>query len=123
MKAVVLAIKPKYANLILKGEKRYEFRKCLMKRDIKKVYLYSSSPTQKIVGYFIVDKIICGSPKNLWKITKKTSGIKRADFFNYFKYKKKANAIKIKNAVNLGLKEPKSLFSNFVVPQNFIYVN
>ena len=39
---VLLSIKPKYANQILNGNKRYEFRKSVFKnRNLDVVYIYS----------------------------------------------------------------------------------
>jgi len=50
---VLLSIKPKYANQILNGNKRYEFRKSVFNhRDLEMVYIYSSSPIKRIVGAF-----------------------------------------------------------------------
>ena len=40
------------------GVKKYEFRKQIFKRNIKKVYIYESYPVKKIVGAFVVGEII-----------------------------------------------------------------
>lgn len=48
---IILSIKPKYAYLILSGEKTIEVRKVFPKKEIERIYLYSSSPVQKVVGY------------------------------------------------------------------------
>ena len=119
----ILSIKPKYANLILNGKKRYEFRKRAPKSKVEKVYLYSSSPTQKIVGYFTTEETISGPPKNVWEKTKHAAGIEREDYFKYFKNKKIAHAIKVKKKVRLRSMEPKEIFPNFTIPQSFIYLD
>jgi predicted transcriptional regulator len=52
---VLLSVKPKYANEIISGRKKYEFRKSIFKReDIKKMYIYSSSPVKKIIAIWKV---------------------------------------------------------------------
>ena len=48
MKAL-LSIKPKYADLILSGEKTIELRR-VFNPKITKVYLYASSPVKRIVA-------------------------------------------------------------------------
>jgi len=45
MTDVLLSVKPEYAEKILDGKKKYEFRRAIFKRnDIEKIYIYSSSP-------------------------------------------------------------------------------
>ncbi|HET6989695.1 MAG TPA: ASCH domain-containing protein, partial [Bacteroidia bacterium] len=55
---VLLSIKPKYAKAIIDGKKKVEFRKLPFKLNVNKVYIYSSAPEQKIIGYFTFDDII-----------------------------------------------------------------
>ncbi len=44
---VLLSVKPKYANEIIAGRKKYEVRKSIFKREnIEKMYIYSSSPVK-----------------------------------------------------------------------------
>ena len=50
MKVLVLSIKPKYAEAIYSGTKRFEFRK-VPPRNLNSVYLmYESAPVSKITG-------------------------------------------------------------------------
>jgi len=50
---VLLSIKPKYAEMILSGEKKYEFRRAIFKKPgISKVVIYASSPVSKVIGEF-----------------------------------------------------------------------
>lgn len=50
---VLLSIKPRFAEAILDGRKKYEFRKNkFSEKDINCVYIYSTSPIRKIVGIF-----------------------------------------------------------------------
>ena len=52
-KKVLLSIKPKYADLILSGEKIYEIRRRAWGiLDIKTVILYASAPVCMVVGEF-----------------------------------------------------------------------
>ena len=79
---VVLSIKPEFANKIFEGTKKYEFRRAIFKNpNIKKVVVYSSSPVQKIIGEFEIDRIIIHDLETLWNKTKKYSGISEDFFF------------------------------------------
>jgi len=51
---VLLSIKPKYVDLILNGEKKYEFRRKIFRNETNKVYVYCTSPVKKIVAYFTI---------------------------------------------------------------------
>ena len=92
---VLLSIKPQYVEEIIKGKKRYEFRKKVFKNDVNEVYIYSSSPVKKIVGYFKFDNIVEDHSENLWRNFKEYSGINEDEFFEYFKEKNKGFAIEI----------------------------
>jgi len=124
MKAL-LSIKPQYVEEIKKGNKKYEFRKVGFRKkdDLTKIYIYSTAPIQKIVGYFNFESIIEDHPKALWKNFKDHSGIEENEFFDYFKDKKIGFAIKI---INLEIFEepidPKVIIPNFVPPQSFYYI-
>ncbi len=119
---VLLSIKPKYANAILAGEKLVEFRKLAFKKEIERVYIYSSSPEQKIIGYFTIEDIISDSPKELWKKYNSVGSISHEDFFEYFADKKIGYSIKIKSVNKFRKsKNPKDIFKNFVAPQSYMY--
>jgi len=119
---VLLSIKPKYANAIMAGEKLVEFRKLAFKREIEKVYIYSSSPEQRIIGYFTIEDIISDTPLKLWKKYSSVGSISHEDFFEYFSEKEIGYSIKIKS-VNKFKKsiDPKTIFQNFVAPQSYMY--
>ncbi len=121
--SVLLSIKPKYVDAIIRGEKLFEFRKAIFRsNDIKRVYIYASSPVQKIVGYFNLEGIIKGHPSEIWEECSELGGISEHDFFEYYRGKTKAFSLKISeltlfdNAVC-----PYSTFNNFTPPQSFMY--
>ena len=120
---VILSIKPEFVEKIFSGEKQYEYRKILFKQKVDTVYIYASRPISKIVGEFKIEEIICDSPENIWKQTKRQSGVSKKFFDKYYKGKDKAVALKIKECKEYedGI-NPDTLVPNFKVPQSFIYV-
>ncbi len=54
---ILMSIKPKFVKQIFEGIKLFELRKKIFRREVKTIIIYESSPTKKIVGEFIIDKI------------------------------------------------------------------
>jgi len=121
---VLLSIKPKYAEAIFSGTKKYEFRRRIFKqKDLGKIYVYSNSTVKKIVGSFEIEKILTGTPAEIWEKCNLHGGITKEDFFEYFEGSDTAFGIKIKDATAFEPPlDPKSKIENFTAPQSFYYV-
>jgi predicted transcriptional regulator len=121
--SVILSIKPIYAQAIMSGTKKVEFRKKTFKRQVDKIFVYSSSPEKKIIGFFTIKEIIENSPENLWKEFKDVGGIDKKSFFDYYQNSETGFSIKISEANKFenGI-EPSDYFENFNAPQSFIYL-
>lgn|SRR5690554_4067279 len=120
----ILSIKPVYAEAILDGVKTVEFRKKVFKKNVERIYIYSSSPTKMIVGYFTFSDIVEDTPENLWKTFYKVGGIKKADFFDYYKEAEKGFGIVIKEVVKFKNEiDPIEFIENFTAPQSYIYLD
>jgi len=113
-----LSIRPEFVAAILRGEKRYEFRRRIFKRRIDVVVVYATMPVRRVVAEFTVTSVICDSPHALWRLTRKVAGIERQRFFDYFQGKKLGYAIEIGRVrqyrspfwpvAQLGLRPPQS---------------
>lgn len=122
---VLLSIKPKYADKIISGEKKYEFRKTkLDKNKVNNIYIYSSSPVKKIIGKVTLSDILEGPPKIIWRKCRKYSGISEEEFFNYFAGKDLAFALAIEDVEHfIEPIDPYIEFDNFIPPQSYCYWN
>jgi predicted transcriptional regulator len=120
---VLLSIKPKYAELILEGEKKYEFRRSIFKNpSVKKVVIYASSPISKVVGEFEIEDILSLNLAELWKHTMEHSGIDKEFYDSYFLGKDIGHAIKVKSVKRYSKhKELKDFDINYA-PQSFAYI-
>lgn len=121
---VLMSIKPEFVDRIISGEKSYEFRRVLYKRnDISRIVVYASSPVCRIVGEIEVASLITDTPENLWQKTKDKAGISEQFFFSYFSGRDKAHAIEVKafhpyeEHINL-----KDKYPSLVPPQSFCYI-
>lgn len=121
---VLLSLEKEYADAIFSGIKKYEFRRVIFKnQDVKKVYIYCNASVKRIVGSFEIEKILTGTPDEMWKICHKHSGISKEGFFRYFKGAKRAYAIKVKNIHKLKRRiNPYSAKNKFTPPQSFYYL-
>lgn len=123
MKAL-LSIKPIFVDEIIKGHKKYEYRKKIFKKDVDTIVIYASMPVGKIIGEFTIDKIINKAPSEVWAETKDFSGISYEFFNEYFEGREEAFAIQIKNFYKYEKPiNPYEELENFIPPQSFRYIN
>jgi type I restriction enzyme S subunit len=122
----LLAIKPEFAEKILSGEKRYEFRRTSFRsaRDIDFVYLYSSAPVMKIVGGFESGRTIEADPDQLWELYSDKAGIDRERFMEYFEDAETGYAIQVDDSYRFEEPiDPDDIFEDFTAPMSFLYLN
>lgn len=122
--AILMSIKPEYVNRIFFGCKKFEYRKRIPKLPMDRVYVYSSYPVKKIVGYFDVDYVLCGTPEEIWKETCKFSGIEALTYRDYFFESKTGYAIHISRTKLFDKPiDPYVECRGFKAPQSFMYFN
>lgn len=119
---ILISIKPQFADLILRGEKKFEFRRTLPRRNVDSLVIYASAPISQVLGEVEIINTFSCSPTTLWRKTYKQAGISKGFFDKYFQGKTIANAYalgKIKK-----FKKAKSLFEYNVktAPQSYIYL-
>ena len=120
---VLLSIKPEFAEKIFDGTKKYEFRKSIFKNaDVKTVIIYASSPVQRVIGEFTIDRILNDDLSTIWNETEHHAGITHDFYMSYFANKQKANAIKIRNAKRYAHARRLSDYNIHYAPQSFAYI-
>lgn len=122
MCSILLSINPSHVENILKGTKRYEFRKKACKRHVDKILIYSTTPIMKVVGEAEVEDVLIDEPEAIWKKTEEKSGIDKSFFDKYYENKEQAVAYKLKNVITYP--EPRELkdYGINCAPQSFQYV-
>lgn len=121
---ILMPINPEYVDEILSGRKKYEYRKIKAKRkNIDKIVIYSTSPIMRVVAEVDVEEIIEDSPENLWKQTKRYSGVTEDFYSKYYNNRKIAIAYKLGNITVYD--KPKKLCDIGInyAPQSFIYLD
>lgn len=121
---VLLSIKPQFVEKIFSGEKKYEYRKTIFKKEVESILVYSTKPEGKIVGELFIEEIINDDPELLWSRTRHESGISHDFFQEYFGGKTEGYAIKISKAILYDEPiDPLDIDKSFRPPQSFCYVS
>lgn len=118
---IFLPVKPEFCRKILDQSKTWEFRKVVPKKEISHIVLYSSSPEKKIKAVVEVNSIYSGSTSEVWEKTKNDSGITKKYFYEYFKGRDKAYALKLGKICPIIPISPNLI--DIKVPQSFFYLN
>lgn len=119
---IIISIHPDFVDKIISGEKQYEFRK-RFPDNIRYMLIYTTSPVKKITALVEIDTVLCDTPRNIWSKTRKQSGITKRFYDAYFKDKRMAYAVRLKN-IHI-LNHPlliTDLKGIKVAPQSYVYL-
>lgn len=119
---ILISINPEHAENIIKGIKKYEYRKIAAKQDISSIIIYETTPVKKIVAEAEIIDVLMLSPDELWEQTKQASGISKQFFDKYFAGRNVAYAYKLGKIKVYD--QPKSLLDYGIkaAPQSFVYI-
>ena len=122
MATILLSIKPEYANRIFDGQKQYEYRKRIPKKEVSKIVVYSSAPEQAVIGEIKVIKTLKMKPTTLWNSTKANAGISRSKYRKYFSGCTMAYAFVIGSFEKYPTSKSLADFNIQSAPQSFVYL-
>jgi predicted transcriptional regulator len=126
--ALLVSLKPRFAEMILAGEKTVELRR--VRPSIEPgalVVFYASSPVKGVLGTGRVAAIDTSSPSALWERHGSLSGLSRREFSAYFAGSDEAVAIALTDVRRLSkpvpLAELRRRWQGFRPPQSFRYLD
>ena len=122
MRTILLSINPEHVKNIFGGKKAYEFRKKSCCRDVSKIIIYCTSPVMKVVGEADVSRILCGSPRLIWRMTSEAAGISEDFYDAYYRGENTAVAFGLENVVRYDRWRDLSEYGISQAPQSFAYV-
>ena len=122
---ILMSIKPQFIEKIRRGEKTFEFRRRLPKKqDVTSIIVYASQPIGKVVGEISVGGYLTDTVDEIWKRTSDKSGLTHSEFLRYFSGLKSANAIEIESYRDYEQPIPLDvLLPGKVPPQSYCYLN
>lgn len=93
---VLISIKPRYVESILKGGKTVEIRRGRIGLEIGTVlWIYATLPKGRVELQARVDGVDCGTHSAIWRKYGKYTGITKSEFCDYVEGSDKATAIKL----------------------------
>lgn len=120
----LVSVHPEFAELILAGRKRVEFRKTRFSEAVTCVAMYVTRPVQRILGFFEVSAVHEDTPRRLWHRYSAQGGITRAVFSEYYRQRRRGVAIEVGRVFVLS--RPMTLSEvtrNSTPPQSFTYLS
>ncbi len=96
--ALLFSLKPQFADLVITGEKRVEFRR-RFSRNMEGflAYFYISSPIRCIMFSSLLSKVHYSDVNDLWKRFNTIGGVSEKDYFDYFNGTNNGYAIELDN--------------------------
>lgn len=124
-RAVLLSIKPKYADLIIAGSKTVELRRSWPSNDIGVMVIYSSAPIQRLTGIALIKEVRECDFESLWKVSQEHGGgVTYEELQDYIDKKKHSYGVMLGRVAPAEvLVDPKDLFPTFTPPQGFLYLS
>ena len=124
-RALLLSLKPLYADLVFQGLKVAELRRRISCVEDSEVFIYVSSPVRALRGGFRVGRVWKGPPEEVWDEVSDLAAVDKRDFDHYYAGRKVACALEIadvwEDSAPLHLDALRLRFSKFVVPQSWRY--
>lgn len=127
-RALLVSLRPRFASLILSGEKSVELRRTIPDVECGAlVLMYESSPARRLVGIGRIGAIDIDEPQRIWNVHADATGLTRAEFDVYFAGTNRAVAITLHDAQPLArplsLEELRRRWADFWPPQSFRYLS
>lgn len=119
---ILISINPEHVENILKGIKKYEYRKIAAKEDVSSIIIYETTPVKRVVAEAEIIEVLMYPPSKLWEQTKDKSGISKKFFDKYFKGKDLAYAYKLGEVKVFETPKTLSEYGIKSAPQSFVYV-
>ena len=124
--AVLLSLKPCYADMVFAGEKRAELRRrAPVHSEGGVVFVYVTRPVMHLRGQFRVRSVRKGTPDEVWDAVSEEACVERLDFDAYYAGRDVAYALEITDVREydepVTLDELRRMFGSFVVPQSWRY--
>jgi predicted transcriptional regulator len=124
---LLLSIRPNYVDDILNGKKTVELRRRFSEAATAGsiLLIYSTSPTQAVVGYATIEAVKKLPLGKLWKLHGKDACVSREEFDQYFSGVSEGFAILLKDVTILKKRVSASHLREklgFVPPQSFMYL-
>jgi predicted transcriptional regulator len=124
---VLLSLRPKFARLILSGQKRAEIRRSSSRIEPGSIALvYASSPQSCLVGAARVESVFRRAPSTTWRRWGCDTGLSKSEFDDYVDGQAQVTTILLGDVVtfsaSVSLGALRARWQPFTAPQSYRYV-
>jgi predicted transcriptional regulator len=124
---LLLAIHPRFARMILRGEKTVELRRRAPNRPAGYwIALYSTSPEKALIGLVRAAEVLIDTPEALWQLVKDGCGVGKDDYRRYYSGANRAVGIRLSDPIEfvepLHLDNLRCFWPRFTPPRSFAYL-
>lgn len=119
----LMSIRPEFADRILAGTKRVEFRKRRLASDVTDVIVYATTPVRAIVGAFRIAGQDTRPPRDLWNDYVDVAGIAQAPYLEYYAGRDMATGILVGDVWVPPAPIPLTALDLLRPPQSFQYLS
>ncbi len=96
MNNAIISLKPRYAELVVSGEKSVELRNRIVRLNPgTTVWIYATLPVGRIVAFAEVESIVHDEPTLIWEQFKGDICIEKTHFDSYTKDRERVSAVKL----------------------------
>ncbi|WP_116996680.1 ASCH domain-containing protein [Desertimonas flava] len=125
---VLISLRPRFANLILAGEKTTEIRRGPSRLQAGATALvYSSLPVRALIGAVMIADVYVRAPSTVWRKWGSSTGLRRHEFERYVEGCEQVTAILLGAHTTfpqpVSLDELRRRAGTFVAPQSYRYVD
>ena len=122
MKNIILSIHPRHYEAIVRGEKKFEYRRRMPVQPIRRILFYVSDPVRMVKGYSDIGGILTDTVDGLWDRTGHASGLSHREYREYFNGLDIASAFILDSSMGFTRPRPLSYYDIKAPPQSFQYV-
>jgi predicted transcriptional regulator len=124
---LLLSINPRFARLILRGEKTVELRRRAPRCSTDFwIALYATSPVRAIVGFVRALEVLVAPPDDLWPNVETGCALRREDYLGYYEGASRAVGIQLADPFSfetpMSLDTMRSSWPEFRPPRSFAYL-
>jgi predicted transcriptional regulator len=128
LELLVLSINPRFARMILRGEKTVELRRRAPRRSTDFwISLYATTPLRAMIGVVRAYGVLVAPPEDLWEAVKEGCGLEREEYWRYYEGASRAVGLQLESPIAfpdpLSLNSLRHWWPGFMPPRSFAYLS
>ena len=101
-RTLLISLRPRFAQAIYSGEKKFELRRTSPKGRVGRVFIYETAPVSAITGFFEATSVRHRNKRQVWTELGDHLSLQKSEFDEYLKDRELAVTIGVGNPVRLG---------------------